>query len=214
MQVVEAKIEEDQFADPDENGVRPEKLVVVWEAELDEDQLEAGATEGTRIYQRFNPYYGETKRGPSKFKQFVDGLMDQDLIPPVFNCEQLVGIKQRCVVEKYTKTMGTNKGQPGNRITSVLPLKKARGQQTPKLDGVKQPPARPARKTAEESKAEAERASLIAFINNSLTYGEELGIDFGIDRANLAKMDMPTLEELSKAIDAKVDATQPKELPL
>jgi len=124
MKIVEAKLEDDTY-NPREDGSFPTKLVITWEE----------PESGTRVWQRFNPYYGTTKDGaPSKFMAFVDLLADQGLLNDQFDVEtDLVGIRQRVSVEKYIKSMGPNKGKPGNRVTAVLPLKPHRaGRPAPK----------------------------------------------------------------------------------
>jgi hypothetical protein len=42
--------------------------------------------------------------------------------PDNFDTDSLIGIEQKVSVEEYKKTMGVNIGQPGNRITQVMPL--------------------------------------------------------------------------------------------
>ncbi len=125
MKIVDSRRVEDTF-NPRDDGTLPEQLLITWEVErLSEDQDDEEIAMGTRVFQRLNPWYGITKKGaPSKYKQFVDGLIDQGLLEPQFDDEEdLVGIVQRVNVEKYIKTMGSNKGQPGNRVLNVMPLK-------------------------------------------------------------------------------------------
>jgi hypothetical protein len=40
-----------------------------------------------------------------------------------FDPETFVGIEQRCAVVQYTKTMGENAGQPGNKITGFAAVR-------------------------------------------------------------------------------------------
>jgi hypothetical protein len=136
MKIVRAHIEVDQYAEKRKDGTQPEKLVLCWEVseagpEQDEDVV------GLSVWQRMNPYYGTIREGGvSKFKAFLDSLAEQGLIeldPAAgFDTDSLIGLEQRVGVEKYIKTMGPNAGQPGNRVVSILPLKrKATKQGTP-----------------------------------------------------------------------------------
>lgn len=130
MKIADALLEEDQFAEPLNDGSKPIKLVLRWEVtEAGDDQDEEVV--GCAVWQRFNPYYGTVREGgPSKFKAFIDALREQghlkEFDPGAFDTDQLVGIEQRVSVEKYTKTMGANAGKPGNKVVGVLPLKRAR----------------------------------------------------------------------------------------
>jgi hypothetical protein len=129
MEVKAATIEEDKF-DLEKDGTGKLKLVLRWEvyeatAEQDEECV------GLAVWQRLNPVYMTVKGGgDSKFKAFVDGLQAQGLLPDIdladFDSEVLVGIKQRATVEKYKKTMGANAGQPGNKITGLMPVRRAK----------------------------------------------------------------------------------------
>jgi hypothetical protein len=133
MKIADAKREEDTF-NSNKDGSHPIKLVITWEVDrLTEEQDESEVAVGTRVYQRMAPWYGITKDGaPSKYKAFVDGLLQQGLIEPVFDDEaDLVGLVQRVSIEQYTKTMGANAGQPGNRVVSVMPLKRGKKAPTP-----------------------------------------------------------------------------------
>jgi hypothetical protein len=116
MEIKSAKLEEDQFGEPDDAGNKPIKLVLRWE---DEES-------GNAVWQRFAPYYGTKRDGtPSKFMAFIDSLAEQGLLPDQFDMEEdLPGIRQRVSVEKYIKTMGANKGQPGNKVIAVMTLKR------------------------------------------------------------------------------------------
>jgi hypothetical protein len=125
MKITSAAIEEDQYAEPYNDGTKPEKLVLCWEVSQVTDEQE-DIFLNAKVWQRFNPWYGTVKAGgPSNFKAFIDKLVEQGLItfdPDNFDTDALVGIEQKCSVEEYTKTMGVNKGQPGNKITQVMPL--------------------------------------------------------------------------------------------
>lgn len=134
MEIAEAKIAPSPF--PDNDGEIRDRLTVVWKlAEWSSEYAAAGYEQGQKVFQQFNPWYGETKKGASKFKQFVDPLINEGLIPKQFyiadgevasNQGDLIGIKRRVMVEHYLKSMGPNKGQPGNRVLAVTPLKNGR----------------------------------------------------------------------------------------
>jgi hypothetical protein len=134
MKVTEAAIEEDKFAEANRDGTKPVKLVITWEIDrLTAEQQEAGIKVGEKVWQRINPFYGLVKAGgPSKFKAFVDSLIEQGLLPQKFTTADLVGITQRVNVEEYTKTMGQNAGSQGNRVTAVASLTPKRRQAAPK----------------------------------------------------------------------------------
>jgi hypothetical protein len=103
---------------PEDDGTLPMKYVIVWKEE----------ESGNYLWERYNPFYGSTKSGaPSKWKAFLDGLDAQGLLPGgQFDPEAaLPGIRQRLSVQKYIKSKGANAGQPGNKVTGVLPMKKA-----------------------------------------------------------------------------------------
>jgi hypothetical protein len=125
--IAEAKIEEDRFGEPQSDGSLPLQLVVRWEVTEVTDEQDEEAI-GCAVWQRINPWYGVTRAGPpSKFKAFIDALREQGLIPdfdPIaFDPGILDGIEQRISVEKYLKGKGANAGQPGNKVTAVLPLR-------------------------------------------------------------------------------------------
>ncbi len=142
MKIAESKREEDTF-NTNKDGSHPIKLLIVWELERLTDEQDENIAIGTRVYQRLNPWYGITRDGaPSKYKTFVDNLIQQGLVEPLFDDEtDLVGIVQRVSVEQYTKTMGTNKGQPGNRVVSVMPLRGKKATQPPRRTAVATTPA-------------------------------------------------------------------------
>jgi hypothetical protein len=122
MVIKKAEVEADTFAEPDENGQFPDKLVLVWEVYETTDEQDDGVV-GLSVWQRMSPWYGAGKRGPSAFKTLVDSLIEQEIItdfdPDNFDTDILVGIKQRVSVEKYIKTMGPNKGDYGNRTVGA-----------------------------------------------------------------------------------------------
>lgn len=136
MKIIDAKIEDDKWAKPNKDGSQPEVIALTFEiSTLTEEQQEA-ADEAeqdwseVRMWKRFNPYYGTVKAGgPSKFKEFIDNLIEWKLliIPDMnlFDIETLAGIELKCSVEKYKKQMGENAGQWGNKITTFAPVRRA-----------------------------------------------------------------------------------------
>lgn len=127
MRIAAAKIEPSPFAN--EDGEFPERLTVRWTlAEWTQEFDDAGYQEAQAVFQQFNPWYGDTRKGPSKFKTFIDPLITEGLIPAQFEIAEgdtpdvegdLIGITRSVMVENYAKTMGPNKGQPGNRVLAV-----------------------------------------------------------------------------------------------
>lgn len=135
MQIKAADLQEDQYADVNRDGSRPERLVLRWEVTQVTDEQDEAAL-GCAVWQRFNPYYGPVRDGGvSKFQQFIDGLRVQgylaDFDPELFDTDSLIGIEQRVSVEKHIKSMGPNAGKPGNKVSSVLPLRRGKGKAGP-----------------------------------------------------------------------------------
>lgn len=136
MEIMDAVIEDDQFAEPRKDGSKQQRIVVTWEVyALTPEQQEVGEESepflNQRVWQRFAPYYGPVRDGgDSKFKAFIDMLREQGYLkefdPMMFDTDALVGIKQRVSVENYKKTMGPNAGQPGNKVVSVLPIRRGK----------------------------------------------------------------------------------------
>jgi hypothetical protein len=137
MRIMDAKLEDDTFAKPGADGSLPQKLALTFEiTTLTEEQQEAASDAGedwddVRIWHRFNPFYGLVREGgPSKLKEFLDNLVSWNLIPALdlenFAPESLVNVELKCSVVSYLKTMGANKGQPGNKITGFAPIKAKR----------------------------------------------------------------------------------------
>ena len=130
MECTSASLEPNTFAEPNKDGSQPDQLVLVWELAETEERIEELELQGDeKVWQRINPFYGTVKAGgPSKFKALIDSLVQQGLLElddeGNFDTDDLVGIKQKVSVEKYTKTMGSNVGQPGNRVTAVGPARK------------------------------------------------------------------------------------------
>jgi hypothetical protein len=137
VECVEAELEDDTFSKPNKDGSLPQKIKTVWEVvRLTAEQQEAADEReqewvGTRVWHRFNPFYGPVKAGgPSKFKEFIDLAVDSgaltDFEPADFDPPQLVGMKLKASIAQYTKTMGENAGKPGNKITAWAALKPAK----------------------------------------------------------------------------------------
>lgn len=127
MKIARASIEADQFAEARKDGTQPEKLVLCWEV-TEASPEQDDSVVGLSVWQRINPYYGTVREGGvSKFKAFLDSLEDQGLLTidlENFDTDSLIGVEQRISVEKYIKTMGANAGQPGNRVATILPLRR------------------------------------------------------------------------------------------
>jgi hypothetical protein len=127
MKIKKAEIRPNTFAEPLEDGTQPDQLALIWEVSETIGDQDEGVV-GLSVWQNLAPWYGTGKRGPSKFKILMDSLMSQGLLPndtdfDAFDTDVLIDIEQRISVEEYTKTMGQNKGQLGNRIVTVMPLK-------------------------------------------------------------------------------------------
>lgn len=134
MRCIEAKMEDDTFAKPNQDGTLPQKLALTFEITVLTDEQQDIAAEReeewdtVRIWHRFNPYYGTVREGgPSKFKEFLDNLVSWGVIPNLnleaFEVESLAGIELKCSVIEYLKTMGANQGQPGNKITGFAAVR-------------------------------------------------------------------------------------------
>jgi hypothetical protein len=150
MKVTKAVVEENRFAEPNKDGTKPQQLVLTWEiTTLTEEQQDAATEAGqdwntAAVWQRLNPYYGPVRDGGvSKFKAFIDSLRDQGYLegfdPQAFDIDDLLGIEQRVNVEMYLKSQGENAGKPGNKVVSILPLK--RGKTNGKTPAKNQPVA-------------------------------------------------------------------------
>lgn len=133
MRIMDAKLEDDTFAKPNGDGSMPKKFALTFEmTTLTEEQQEAASEADedwseVRIWHRFNPFYGLVREGgPSRFKEFLDNLIAWGLVVVdlrAFDIVSLVNIELKCSVVEYTKTMGANKGQPGNKITGFAQIK-------------------------------------------------------------------------------------------
>jgi len=149
MKIIKATIEENRFAEPNKDGSKPQQIVLTWEVtSLSEEQAEAMVEveqdwDSATVWQRFNPYYGPVRDGGvSKFQAFIDSLREQGYLKEfnleLFDPESLIGVEQRVNVERYIKSQGENAGKPGNKVVSVLPLKRPKAAKTtaPKANGI------------------------------------------------------------------------------
>lgn len=145
-EIKSADLELSKFKD-DKTGEDKYQIAIVWEVyQLTEDQHNEGLNTGKWFRQWFSPYYGETKNGPSLFKQFIDGLRNQghlaDFDPAEFDTDELVGIKQKVTVTEKPKADGTMT----NKVTGVSPLKPQRRQAAQPAPAAPAKPAAPARR--------------------------------------------------------------------
>lgn len=153
-QIRQAEVTESKFKDKDGNAQY--QLALVWEVtRLTAEQEEAGIEPGKWFRQWFSLYYGETQRGPSQLKAFVDSLSAQGLIefdPDAFDPDTLIGLEQRVSV-------GTKFAQDGREVNAVLgvaPLKIAKKSAKPAPAPAKNAPqhvaqARPQRPAAAQA---------------------------------------------------------------
>lgn len=124
VEIKRSSVEPNTFAEQLPDGTYPDQLVLLFEVyEATEDQDEGVV--GLAVWARMEPWYGVGKRGPSKFKALIDALVEQGFGYDAedFDTDDLIGLRLRAMVEEYTKTMGANQGQPGNRVTAYAPLK-------------------------------------------------------------------------------------------
>lgn len=139
LTVDDAKIEEDQFAQPEKDGTIPQKLVITWlleEQDITPKQRKRGAKPGKKIWSRYGLfYYTKSDGNDTAFKALLtalDGATNNEGIcfdiagfeanAEAFEPADLIGIKATCLVETYKKTKGVNVGQDANKVTKVLPM--------------------------------------------------------------------------------------------
>jgi hypothetical protein len=155
LTIDDAKIEEDQFAQPERDGSIPQKLVITWlleEQDITPRQKKRGAKPGKKIWSRYGLFfYTKSDGNDTAFKALLtalDGATNQEGVAfdlaefeanaDAFEPADLIGIKARCLVETYKKTKGANVGQDANKVTKVLPVE----------DEADEEPAPPARRPA------------------------------------------------------------------
>lgn len=139
LTIDDAKVEEDQFAQPEKDGSIPQKLVITWlleEQDITPKQRKRGAKPGKKIWSRYGLfYYTKADGNDTAFKALLtaldgaenaEGIVfsvgDFEADPDSFEPADLVGIKATCLVETYKKTKGANIGQEANKVTKVLPM--------------------------------------------------------------------------------------------
>jgi hypothetical protein len=123
MIIKEASIGPSAFAD--DRGEFPEQVSITWQLDGTKSEQaeweELGYLVDQKVYQRMSSFFGNTKSGnPSKFYALVQSFVEQGLLPAEFEIADLVGIRQRVLVEKYIKQQGKNAGQPGNRVLAAM----------------------------------------------------------------------------------------------
>ena len=122
MRVRAADITESSFKD-DKTGEAQYQLALTWEvARLTAEQQEGEVDDSRWVRQWLSLFYGETKKGPSKLKSFIDSLRVQGLLEEFdegegeIDSDWFIGIEQRV-------TVGINaKGY--NTVVMVSPLRK------------------------------------------------------------------------------------------
>ena len=122
MKIREADITISAFKD-EKTGEDQQQLALTWEiSRLTEEQREADVDDSRWVRQWFSLFYGETKKGPSKIKTFIDSLRSQGFLEEFdeatreIDSDWFLGIEQRV-------TVGVNaKGY--NTVVMVSPLRK------------------------------------------------------------------------------------------
>lgn len=119
MRIREADITLSQFKD--KNDADQFQLALVWEiSRLTDEQEEAEIDADRWVRQWISLYYGETKKGPSKLKAFIDNLQSQGLLEEFdstvgeIDSDWFIGIEQRVTLDV--------KGAYNN-VVMVSPLK-------------------------------------------------------------------------------------------
>jgi hypothetical protein len=160
LTIDDAKIEEDQFAELERDGSRPQKLVITWlldEADVTPRQKKRGAKAGKKIWSRYGLFFYTKANGEDTALKALlttlDGYANSEGVafsaeafetePDAFDPYDLVGIKARCLVETYKKSKGANIGQSANKVTKVLPV-----EEDDEAPAAPPAPARPAPRNA------------------------------------------------------------------
>ena len=158
LTINDAKIEVDEYAKPEADGTKPEKLVITWELEAEDitrKQKRMGVEAGKRIWQRLALFYYVKEDGmPTQLKAVLDALDGRengegliftvDVAALYEDPGMLVGIKAPCRVEQYAKTKGARKGEFDNRIAKVRTFEEEEGED----EEAPAPAAAPARPAA------------------------------------------------------------------
>lgn len=141
MTIVAAKVAPGKFPNK-QSGEIEDELTITYELDPETPEQEADFdTAGykmengwMRAWDHMPPWFGDGRRGPSKLKARVQPFIDRGLVPAAFHVAEadqpedqgdLIGLKVRVMIEKYTKTMGPRAGEYGNRVLAVNPRQKA-----------------------------------------------------------------------------------------
>ena len=158
MKIRDADVTISAFKD-EKTGEDQMQLALTWEiSRLTEEQREADVDETRWVKQWFSLFYGETKKGPSKIKVFIDSLRSQGLLEEFdettgeIDSDWFLGIEQRV-------TVGVNiKGY--NTVVMVSPLRKkgptATRNAPQRIEQAPVTPVRPARAPAPVAVADDE----------------------------------------------------------
>ena len=160
MKILESDITLSAFKD-EKTGEDQYQLALTWEiSRLTEEQREADVDDSRWVKQWFSLFYGETKKGPSKLKAFIDSLCSQGLLKEFdettgeIDSDWFLEIEQRV-------TVGVNpKGY--NTVVMISPLRK-KGPAAPRnapqrIEQAPVTPARPARAPAPVAVADDDEA--------------------------------------------------------
>jgi hypothetical protein len=122
--------------DPDPMQVR-----LVWELKqltsaqmqvLEDGDLEDDETLdiGTPVFQYMTPYYATIRdretgnEAPTPWKSLIDTFIEQGIIKPGDDLEEMIGAVQLVTVNKEAKKAGPNVGKMGNKVAKVAPVQK------------------------------------------------------------------------------------------
>jgi len=129
----------------DKDGSDQNQLQLTWEiVSLTQEQEEDGADPDRWVKQWLGLYYGETKKGASKLKAFIDALQAQGLLEEFdpadgeIDSDWFVGITQRVTLDV--------KGSYNNVVMVAAPRKRAKN--TPVAVAPDPKPKKPAAKPA------------------------------------------------------------------
>lgn len=186
MKVREAKVTESRFVN-EKTGENDLQVEITWEiVKLTVEQQEAGADAKRWVKQWLGFYYGQTKNGPSKFKEFVDGLRSQGLLEEFedgsdeFDPDWLIGIEQRVLLTvsgSWNKVVG---------VSAPLKSKKATAKAEPKRN---------------EPKPIDERQAILASLRTLYKSAKAAGID---ELPTKEQVDASSIEQL-KAIASTLE---------
>jgi hypothetical protein len=154
MRIKDADITLSSFKDKDGNDQH--QLALTWEiSRLTAEQKEDGVDESRWVRQWLSLYYGETKNGPSKLKEFLDILQAQGLVPEFdpaddeIDSDWFLGIEQRVTLAV--------KGSYNNVVMIAAPRTPRKNAPQPvKPEDAKPPKRRPAPPPPEDDEEEDE----------------------------------------------------------